>query len=98
VISKCGVAQAGAAFAGPNIMTGGTLSWYKSRTTTSYTGSVTSPGQGACIAGRAEYDFTGTVTADTSGYVTVGDSVTYDFCLNLTTKVVKLIRRTTASF
>jgi hypothetical protein len=58
----------------------------------------TSPGEGSCAAGRVEYDFTGTVTAGTSIYVTVDDTVSYDVCVNSTTHVVNLIRRTTGSF
>jgi hypothetical protein len=98
VITKCGVAQGGAHFAGPDILTGGTLTWGKSRTTTAYTGTATSPGEGICPAGRVEYDFTGTITGDTSTYVNLGDTVTYDICVNSTTDVVNLIRRTTATF
>ncbi len=98
VITKCGVAQGGAHFTGSDILTGGTLTWGKSRTTTSYSGTATSPGEGICPAGRVEYDFTGTITGDTSTYVNVGDTVTYDICVNSTTDVVNLIRRTTATF
>ena len=98
VVAKCGVAQNGAHFAGTDILSGGTLTWGVSKATTSYTGVATSPGQGTCIAGRVEYDFTGTITADTSGYVTVGDSVSYHVCINSTTQVVKLVNGTTGSF
>jgi len=97
-IAKCGVAQKGAHFAGADILTGGTLTWGKSRATTSYTGTATSPGEGSCGAGKVKYDFTGTVTADTSTYVTVGDTVTYDVCVDTTTNVVHIVKRTTASF
>jgi hypothetical protein len=97
-IAKCGVAQKGATFAGADILTGGTLTWGKTRMTTSYTGTATSPGQGACGSGKVEYDFTGTVTADTSTYVSVGDTVTYDVCVATATNVVHIVKRTTASF
>jgi len=97
-VAKCGVAQKGAHFAGSNVLSGGTLTWAVSKATTTYSGTATSPGQGVCQAGRVEYDFTGTVTADTSGYVTVGDAVTYDLCVNSTTHVVKLVLHTTGSF
>jgi len=97
-VAKCGVAQKGAHFAGPDLLAGGTLTWAVSKATTTYTGTSTSPGQGVCPTGRVEYDFTGTVTADTSGYVTVGDAVAYDVCVNSTTHVVKLVLHTTGSF
>jgi hypothetical protein len=98
VVTKCGVAQKGAHFAGSDLLMGGTLTWGISKATTTYTGTSTSPGQGVCQTGRVEYDFTGTVTADTSGYVTVGDAVAYDVCVNSTTHVVKLVLHTTGTF
>jgi hypothetical protein len=98
VVTKCDGVKGASHFAGPDILTGGTLTWGKTGPTTTYTGSATSPGEGICIAGRVEYDFTGTVTADTSTYVTVGDTVTYSVCINSTTNVVNLIKRTTATF
>jgi len=97
-IAKCGEAQAGAHFVGTDLLSGGTLTWAKSKATTTYTGLAVSPGQGTCTTGHVEYDFTGTVSADTSGYVTVGDGVTYDVCINSTTNVVKLVKGTTGSF
>ena len=98
VIAKCVGVKGSAHFAGSDILTGGTLTWGKTGLTTSYTGSATSPGEGSCPVGRVEYDFTGSVTDDTSTYVDVGDTVTYDICVNSTTHVVKLIRMTTSSF
>jgi hypothetical protein len=97
-VTKCGVAQKGAHFSGPDLLVGGTLTWALSKATTTYTGTSTSPGQGVCQTGRVEYDFSGSVTADTSGYVTVGDAVAYDVCVNSTTQVVKLVLHTTGSF
>jgi hypothetical protein len=97
-VAKCGVAQKGAHFAGGDLLMGGTLTWAVSKATTTYTGTSTSPGQGVCQTGRVEYDFTGTVTADTSGYATVGDAVAYDVCVNSTTHVVKLVLHATGTF
>ena len=97
-IAKCGVPQRGAHFAGSNLLSGGTLIWSKAPATTTYTGTSTSPGQGVCGTGRVEYDFTGTITADTSGYTVVGDPVSYDICIVSTTHVVKLVLGTTGSF
>jgi hypothetical protein len=97
-VAKCGVAQKGAHFAGGNLLTGGTLTWAKSKATTTYAGTATSPGQGACASGHTEYDFTGTVTGDTSSYVAVGDGVGYQVCVNATTQVVKLLNGTHGSF
>lgn len=97
-VAKCGVAQKGAHFAGSNLLTGGTLTWAKSKATTTYAGSATSPGQGVCTAGHTEYDFTGSVTGDTSAYVAVGDGVSYQVCVNSTSQVVKLVNGTHGSF
>ena len=97
-VAQCGVAQKGAHFAGSNLLIGGTLTWSVSKATTTYGGVSTSPGQGACASGRTEYDFTGTVSADTSGYVTVGDAVAYRVCVNATSHVVKLVNGTNGIF
>jgi hypothetical protein len=96
-IAKCGVAQAGAHFPGADLLTGGTVTWARSKTTTTFTGAANSPGQGSCATGRVEYDFSGTVTADTSTFVTVGDAVGYNVCVNSTTGVIKLVEGTRAS-
>jgi hypothetical protein len=96
-IAGCGVAQSGAHFAGADLLVGGTLTWARSKATTTYTGSASSPGAGSCGTGRVEYDFSGTVTVDTSTYVTVGDAVGYNVCVNSTTGVVKLVKGTKAS-
>jgi hypothetical protein len=98
VIAKCNVTRHTANIAGSDFLTGGTLTWGKSGATTAYAGSADSPGQGSCAVGRVEYDFTGTVTADTSTYVSEGDTVTYDLCVNSRTNVVKLVKGTKASF
>ncbi len=97
VVTKCGAPKRSAHFAGGDLLTGGTLTWGKTTATTTYTATAESPGRGACLAGRTEYDVTGSVTADASGLVTVGDAVTYSVCVN-SNGVVNLIKRTTASF
>ena len=97
-VAKCGVAQKGAHSAVGGLLAGGTLTWAKSKATTTDTVTSTSPGQGACTSGHTEYDVTGSVTADSSGYVTVGDAVVYRVCVNDTSGVVKLVKGTTATF
>ena len=92
--AKCGPAQRGATLPGSSLLTGGVLTWGTPRTTTTYTGSATSPGQGTCTAGHTEELFSGTVTADTSGFVLVGDAVTFDICVNSVSGVVKLLPHT----
>jgi hypothetical protein len=95
--SYCQVSQKGAHIAGADLLTGGSLTWNASKAVTTYTGSATSPGQGACTAGHTEEDFTGTVTADGSTFTTVGGTVTYDVCES-STGVVKLVPGTKATF
>ena len=95
--AKCGPMQQGAHLPGADLLTGGVLTWAKPRTTTTYTGSATSPGLGSCTVGHVEEDFSGTVTADTSGYVVVGDAVTFQVCVNSASHVVKLLPHTTGT-
>jgi hypothetical protein len=97
VVAKCGSTQKSAHFAGGDILTGGTLTWGKSATSTTYSGSATSPGQGTCRTGTVEYEFTGSVTAGTSTLASVGDAVSYDVCINSRTHVVALLLGSTAS-
>jgi hypothetical protein len=93
----CQVAQKGGYLAGSDSLTGGALTWTASATVTTFSGSATSPGQGACATGRTEEDFTGTVTADTSTLVAVGGTVTYRYCQGAT-GIVKLVPGTKATF
>ena len=95
--SFCQVSQKGAHLSGVDLLTGGALTWNASKTVTTFTGSATSPGQGACTAGHTEEDFTGTVTADTSTFAAAGGAVTYSFCES-TRGVVKLVPGTKATF
>jgi len=75
------------------LASGGTITWKKHKGTTTFSATVTSPGQGACSAGSTEYDATGTVTADTSGKVTVGGAVSGQACVSGTGKV-SLVKHT----
>jgi len=93
----CQVAQGGAYLPGADSLTGGALRWKVSSTVTTFAGSATSPGQGACSTGHVEEDFTGTVTADTSSLVAVGGTVTYRYCQS-PSGVVKLVPGTKATF
>jgi len=96
--SFCEVSQKGAHLATDDLLTGGALTWVKSQTVTTFTGSATSPGQGACLkTGSVEEDFTGTVTADTSTFASVGGTVSYRVCVS-TKGVVKLVPGTKANF
>jgi len=93
----CRVSQMGGYIAASNLLTGGTLTWKSSKTTTIYSGSGTSPGQGVCKAGHTELDFSGTVTGGTSTYTAIGDPVSYTLC-QAATGVVKLVPGTKANF
>lgn len=95
--SYCQVSQKGAHLSGVDILTGGSLTWNASKTTTTFTGSATSPGQGVCTAGHIEEIFTGTVTTDTSSFAAAGGAVSYSFCQS-TRGVVKLVPGTQATF
>lgn len=96
--SFCQVSQKGAHLATDDLLTGGDLTWNQSQTVTTFSGSATSPGQGACTkTGSVEEDFTGTVTADTSTFASVGGTVSYRVCVS-TKGVVKLVPGTKATF
>jgi hypothetical protein len=100
--SFCQHSQKGAQLLGSNLLTGGVLTWNGSKGTTTFSASATSPGQGVCTVGHVEEDVTGSVTADTSTFATVGDTVSYDVCQTTATGkslgVVKLVAGTKASF
>ena len=56
--SFCEVSQHGAHLGTGDLLIGGDLTWNKSQTVTTFTGSATSPGQGACTkTGSVEEDF-----------------------------------------
>jgi len=76
-----------------SLASGGTITWKSHKGTTTFSATVTSPGQGACSAGSTEYDATGTVTADTSGKVTVGGAVSGRGCVSGSGKV-SLVKHT----
>ena len=95
--SFCQVSQKGPQLTGTSLLTGGSLTWNASKAVTTYTGSATSPGQGACTTGHTEEIFSGTVTADGSTFATVGGTVSYDVCVS-TAGVVKLRPGTKATF
>ncbi|HUA95544.1 MAG TPA: hypothetical protein VMB82_08435 [Acidimicrobiales bacterium] len=94
VAAKCGLPKTSAHVAGADLLTGGTLTWGKNGPTTVYTGSATSPGQGACKAGHVEEDFTGSVTGGTSTLTAIGDVVAFSVCVNSTNQLVKQVPRT----
>ena len=96
--TNCGLSQKGGRIAGSAYLTGGNVIWATSKTGLTYSGSATSPGQGVCPAGRVEHQFTGLVTGATASFVSVGDLVSFDVCVNSTTGVVKLVTGTTADF
>ena len=76
----CGTLGKGSAPAA-SLASGGTITWKgKKSGSTTFSVTVTSPGQGGCSAGSTEYDATGTVTADTSGKVGVGSAVSGRAC------------------
>ncbi len=93
----CQVSQKGAHLPGSDSLTGGELTWKASKTCTTFSGTGTSPGQGAGMAGRTEEDCSGSVTADTSALVAVGGTVTYRYCQNAK-GIVKLVPGTKATF
>jgi hypothetical protein len=69
---------------GTSLATGGTISWNgKHAGSVSFSGSVTSPGQGECSAGSTEYSASDVVTAVTgsaASILQVGDSVSGTAC------------------
>jgi hypothetical protein len=90
----CGTLGKGSAPAA-SLASGGTITWKgKKSGTTTFTVTVTSPGQGACAKGSTEYDATGSVTGDTSGKVTVGSAVSGKACVDAAGNVT-LVKHTT---
>ncbi|HVC71893.1 MAG TPA: hypothetical protein VNC61_16680 [Acidimicrobiales bacterium] len=78
----CGTLGKGSAPAA-SLASGGTITWKgKHKGTTTFSVTVTPPVQGACKSGSTEYDATGSVTADTSGKVTVGSAVSGKACVD----------------
>jgi hypothetical protein len=59
-----------------------TFVWKPSGETTTVSLEFSSPGQGRCPAGSLEYDISGTVVGGTSTYVSVGDPVSAQICVN----------------
>jgi len=81
-----------------SLATGGTITWKgKGKGTTTFSGSPTSPGQGSCSKGSTEYDFSGTVTTDTSGKVLVGSAVSGQACLS-SAGAISLVKHTKFGF
>jgi hypothetical protein len=95
-VSGCNSGLGKGTVPGSALATGsGVITWKghgKGTTTISVT--ATSPGQGACASGSVEEDATGTVTADTSGKVTVGSAVSARACVNSSTGAVSLVKHT----
>ena len=79
----------------------GTLTWSKSGGTTTVTiTSTTSPGQGGCKNGYAEFDALGSVTAASTtgtGVPVVGDDTTARACVDTTNGKITLVKGTTFS-
>ena len=89
----CGTLGKGSAPAA-SLGTGGTITWKgKKSGTTTFSVTVSSPGQGGCKAGSTEYDATGTVSADTSGKVGVGSAVSGRACVDASGNVT-LVKHT----
>ncbi|HLN15429.1 MAG TPA: hypothetical protein VK277_01635 [Acidimicrobiales bacterium] len=81
-----------------SLATGGTITWLgRIKGTTTVALSVTSPGQGGCKKNSTEYDATGTVTADTTGVVSVGDPVSGRACLSPSGSI-SLVKHTVFTF
>ena len=78
-LSKCSGGLGKGSAKATSLATGGTIKWSKGATT--FTGTPKS-GRGACSKGSTEYIFTGTVTADTSGKVAVGSTVSGKACVS----------------
>jgi hypothetical protein len=77
------------------LATGGSITWGKHKgATTIGDVSVSSPGQGSCKSGSTEYDFTGTVTADTSPAALTGTTVSGRACISASGKI-SLVKHTT---
>lgn len=76
---------------------GGTLTWAPGGQTTTVSLSVTPLGQGGCAHNWSEFDVNGSVTADTSGYVQVGDAVSARACVQNKGGKMKLVAGTTAA-
>ncbi len=70
---------------GTALATGGTVTWAgRHAGSVSFSGSVTSPGRGACRTGSKEYDASDTVTAATgsgTSIVHIGDAVAARACV-----------------
>jgi hypothetical protein len=96
-ITKCGFTGKGVWMDGALAFGGTTAKWADSQQPFTYTATDTSPGQGACGAGRVEHDVRGVVTSSSSTRVPAGDFVGFQVCVNSTTHVVKLLGGTTAS-
>lgn len=89
----CGTLGKGSAPAA-SLASGGTITWKgKKSGTTTFSVTVSSPGQGGCVAGSTEYDATGTVTADTSGKVGIGSAVSGRACVSGSGKIT-LVKHT----
>jgi hypothetical protein len=75
----------------------GTITWKgKGKGTTDISVTPTVVGQGGCKNGSTEVDVAGSVTADTSGKVTVGDPVSARVCFDSNGKL-SLVKHTTLS-
>jgi len=78
---------------------GGALTWAPGGQTTIVSApSTTSPGQGACKKGNAEYISTGTVTGGTSTYTHVGDTFHSETCVATKGGKISLLKGTVLSF
>jgi hypothetical protein len=70
---------------GNALASGGTITWNgKHKGSVSFSGSVTSPGRGACPVGSTEYDASDVVTAVTGAgakIVQIGDVITARVCV-----------------
>jgi hypothetical protein len=77
---------------GTGLATGGTLSWGgKHAGSVSFSGSVTSPGRGACAAGSREYvasDIVAAVTGSAGRVFQIGDSVKAEACVTSSGRLI----------
>lgn len=85
------------------LASGGTLTWSKSRATTTLgPASISSPGRGRCGRFSTEHDITAAVTGGTSAVTSTGNTFSADVCVYKTTAgymsdMTKLVMGTTAS-
>jgi hypothetical protein len=86
---------------GTALASGGTIAWNgRHKGSVSFSGSVTSPGQGACPTGSTEYDASDTVTVLTgaaANILQVGDVITARVCVS-STGALTLVKHSIVTF